>query len=47
LADRVVDIARRCGDHDLLALGLLCQGEATIALGQTAAGMRLLDDAMV
>ena len=47
LADRVVDIARRCDDHDLLALGLLCQGEATIALGQTAAGMRLLDDAMV
>ena len=33
--------------HDLLALGLLCQGEAAIALGQTAAGMRLLDDAMV
>ena len=47
LADRIVDIARRCDDHDLLALGLLCQGEATIALGQTAAGMRLLDDAMV
>ena len=47
LADRVVDIARRCDDHDLLALGLLCQGEAAIALGQTAAGMRLLDDAMV
>ena len=47
LADRIVDIAHRCDDHDLLALGLLCQGEAAIALGQTAAGMRLLDDAMV
>ena len=47
LADRIVDIARRCDDHDLLALGLLCQGEAAVALGQTAAGMRLLDDAMV
>ncbi|MET0902317.1 MAG: LuxR C-terminal-related transcriptional regulator [Acidimicrobiales bacterium] len=47
LADRIVDMARRCDDPDLLALGLLCQGEAAIAVGQTAAGMRLLDDAMV
>ena len=47
LADRIVDIARRCEDRDLLALGLLCQGEAAIALGETAAGMRRLDDAMV
>ena len=47
LADRIVEIARRCDDDDLLALGLLCQGESAVALGQTAVGMRLLDDAMV
>ena len=32
---------------DLFALGLLCQGEAAVALGQLAAGMRCFDDAMV
>jgi DNA-binding CsgD family transcriptional regulator len=47
LAGRIVDIARRCDDPDLLAIGLLCQGEAALALGETAVGMRLLDDAMV
>jgi DNA-binding CsgD family transcriptional regulator len=47
MASRIVDIARRCHDADLLALGLLCQGEAAVALGDTATGMRLLDDAMV
>ena len=47
LAGRIVDIARRCDDDDLLALGLLCQGEAAVALGETAAGMRSFDDAMV
>jgi DNA-binding NarL/FixJ family response regulator len=47
LAARVVDLATRCDDADLLALGLLCEGEAAIARGDLATGMRSLDDAMV
>ncbi len=47
MADRIVAIAHRCDDADVLALGLLCQGEAAVALGDVASGMRLLDDAMV
>ena len=47
IADRIVAIATRCGDADLLALGLLCQGEAAVALGEVARGMTCLDDAMV
>lgn len=47
LADEIVAIARRCGDDDLLALGVLGRGQASLALGETARGMRLLDEVMV
>ena len=47
LADRVMDIAERSADPDLLALGLLCRGQALLQLGEVAKGMRLLDEAMV
>ena len=47
LADRIVDIARRCGDRDLLALGMLGRGQASLALGEISRGMRLLDEVMV
>jgi ATP/maltotriose-dependent transcriptional regulator MalT len=43
----IVDIAGRCGDRDLLALGLLCRGQASLAQGDVAAGLKLLDEAMV
>ena len=47
LADRIMDIAERSADPDLLALGLLCRGQASLQLGEVAKGMRLLDEAMV
>jgi DNA-binding NarL/FixJ family response regulator len=47
LAGRIVDIARRCGDRDLLALGLLSRAQASIALGEINHGVRLLDEVMV
>jgi DNA-binding NarL/FixJ family response regulator len=47
LAGEIVAIARRCGDTDLLAFGLLCSGEALLALGDRSRGMKLLDEVMV
>jgi len=47
LAGDMVDIARRCGDKDLLAFGLLCGGTASLALGDLTRGMKLLDEVMV
>ena len=43
----MLDIAAKCGDPDLLVFGLLCRGQATLALGDVAGGLRLLDDVMV
>jgi DNA-binding NarL/FixJ family response regulator len=47
LATEIVTIARGCGDPDLFALGVLARGQATLARGNTNAGLRLLDEAMV
>jgi DNA-binding NarL/FixJ family response regulator len=47
IADDIVDTAQRFGDKDLLALGLLCRGEAALAAGHTARGMNVFDEAMV
>jgi DNA-binding NarL/FixJ family response regulator len=47
LAGDMVDIARRCGDKDLLAFGLLSGGTASLALGDLTRGMKLLDEVMV
>ncbi len=47
LADRIVEIAERIADRDLLALGLLSRGQASLRLGEVAKGFRLLDEAMV
>jgi DNA-binding NarL/FixJ family response regulator len=44
---RTVDIGSRFADPDLVALGLLGRGQALIALGDTAEGVRLLDEVMV
>lgn len=47
LANDIVDLAGRFGDKDLLALGVLLRGQASLALGETVGGMKLLDEVMV
>jgi DNA-binding NarL/FixJ family response regulator len=47
IAREIVDIAQRTADPDVLALGLLCLGETTLAGGDTPGGMKLLDEAML
>ena len=47
LADDMVAIAKRFDDSDLLALGALGRGQATLARGETAGAMHLLDEVMV
>ena len=46
-AGRIVQIARRFGDADLVAEGLNCQGRAMIDSGQVPEGLALLDEAMI
>lgn len=43
----VYEIARRFADADLLVLGLLGRGQASVAAGDMAGGAALLDEAMV
>lgn len=47
IADDIFDTARRFGDNDLLALGMLCRGEAALASGHTVRAMNVFDEAMV
>jgi DNA-binding CsgD family transcriptional regulator len=47
IADRILEAGRRTGDPDVLGFGLLCSGEARVALGHLDEGMQLLDEAMV
>jgi DNA-binding CsgD family transcriptional regulator len=47
LADEILESAQRFDDADLLAFGLLCGGEAALAVGSAARGMTLLDEVMV
>ncbi len=47
IADRMTAIGERFADADLIALGLLAQGQALLALGATKRGMSRLDEAMV
>jgi ATP/maltotriose-dependent transcriptional regulator MalT len=47
LAGEMLDVARRCDDRDLMAFGLLCSGEAALAVADLSRGMKLLDEAMV
>lgn len=46
-AGRVVELARRFGNDDLVALGLMCQGRVRIYSGQVREGLAALDEAMV
>ena len=47
LAGEVVEVAQRCGDEDLRALGVLGQGQAALVLGELGRAMDLLDEVMV
>ena len=47
LAREVVEVAQRCGDEDLRALGVLGQGQAALVLGELGRAMDLLDEVMV
>ena len=46
-AGEMLDIAQQSQDKDLLAFGLLARGQAEVARGDLAAGVRLLDEVMV
>jgi len=45
-ADRCLEIARRTGDRDLVALALQDRGRVLVAMGQVTEGMGLIEDAM-
>lgn len=45
LGARAVEIGEQCGNKDLQALGLVCQGYALSHAGDFARGLRLLDEA--
>ena len=47
LAADIADIGRRLGDPDVLAFGLLAQGQVAIASGEVARGLGLLDEVML
>jgi hypothetical protein len=46
-AEQIVEVARRFGDPDLLAQGLVCQGRLLMYSGRVPEGLALLDEAMV
>lgn len=47
LGVEMVDVGRRTADPELLAWGLMCTGEAEIALGDARRGLQRLDEAML
>lgn len=47
LAVEMIELAHRLGDRDLLAWGLMCEGEVSIALSDVRHGVQLLDEAML
>jgi DNA-binding CsgD family transcriptional regulator len=47
LTEKMIGIAQRFDDRDLLALGVLSTGQTALAAGDTVRGVRLLDEAMV
>ena len=47
LFSQAVELANRCADRDLLALGRLGQGRALVKGGEASRGLTLLDEAMV
>ena len=47
LGEEMVEVARRTGDPELLAWGLMCTGETEIALGDGRRGLQRLDEALL
>ena len=47
LGAEMVEVGRRTGDAELLAWGLMCVGEAEIALGDVPEGLQRLDEAIL
>ncbi len=47
LGVQMVAVARGTGDQELLAWGLMCAGEAEVALGDIRMGLQRLDEAML
>jgi DNA-binding CsgD family transcriptional regulator len=47
VGDDIVAVARRHGDPDLLAQGLVCKGRLLLYAGRVPEGLALLDEAMV
>ncbi|TDD23596.1 helix-turn-helix transcriptional regulator [Kribbella turkmenica] len=47
LGTEITELARRFGDSDLLAQGLVCQGRLLMYSGRVPEGLALLDEAMV
>src|SRR5512147_2517164 len=45
--ERAAEIGQRFDDADVVTLGRLGQGDCRIRLGESAAGMKLLDEVMV
>jgi len=43
----VIEIGERFGDPDLVAMGVMEQGQALLELGRAAEGLRLIDESMV
>ena len=43
----MLEIARRTADHDVLAFGLLCSGELSMARGEAAGASKRFDEVMV
>jgi DNA-binding CsgD family transcriptional regulator/tetratricopeptide (TPR) repeat protein len=47
VAEEMVVVAQRCGDKDLMALGVMAGGQVAVVRGDARRGMRLLDEVMV
>ncbi len=47
VGEEIVEVARRFGDPDLLAQGLVCKGRLLMYSGRVPEGLALLDEAMV
>ena len=47
LGVEMVDLGHRTGDREILAWGLMCTGEAEIAVGEIPRGLQRLDEAML
>ena len=47
IAVQIAEVGERCGDPDLVAVGLMEQGHALVRQGRAEEGLRLVDETMV